>query len=144
VIPFEDFAKFTGHLKGLLKDADQKPELQTAIVRKLVNRIEITPRGFEIEFFVGKERLSRELGDNTPGSVDFRQSEATKNFFSIGGSRRLTNGGDKPGGYKINDLPLLSWLRIATTLFAHLSTFQITAVFCGRNARRLETGSNAC
>lgn len=92
VIPFDDFAKFTEYLKGLLKDADQKPELQTAIVRKLVNRIEITPKGFEIEFFVGKERLRRELGVNALSSADFRQSEPPKNFC-IGGSRRLTNGG---------------------------------------------------
>lgn len=51
VAPFEDFAKFTSHLREMLKDADAKLELQTAIIRKLVHRIEITAKGFEIEFF---------------------------------------------------------------------------------------------
>lgn len=93
VIPFEDFAKFTEYLRSLLRDADSKPELQMAIVKKLVNRIEITSKGFEIEFFVGKERLRRELRASAPGSADFRQSQPLEKFFSISGSRRLTNGG---------------------------------------------------
>jgi site-specific DNA recombinase len=95
VIPFHDFTKFTEHLRGLLKDADQKPELQTAIARKLVNRIEITPRGFEIEFFVGKEHLSRELRTKTFSSVGLRDREPTDLFLKISGSRRLTNGGPR-------------------------------------------------
>ncbi len=93
VVVFEDFTKFTSHLREMLRDADNKPELQTAIIRKLVNRIVITAKGFEVEFFVGKEYLRRELGTNTPGSVSFRQSEATDLFLKISGSRRLTNGG---------------------------------------------------
>jgi hypothetical protein len=59
----------------------QPPDLQTAIVKKLVNSIEIKSEGFEIEFLVGKERLSRELGATAPGSADFRQSEPTKLFL---------------------------------------------------------------
>jgi hypothetical protein len=41
----------------------------------------------------GKVRLSREVGASAPGSADFRQSQPLEKFFSIRGSRRLTNGG---------------------------------------------------
>lgn len=94
VIPLEDFTSFTSHLRSMLRKADEKPEMQAAIIRKLVHRIEITAKGFEIDFYVGSEHFKRELGAKAPGSADFRQSEPSK-IFSISGSRRLTNGGPR-------------------------------------------------
>jgi hypothetical protein len=96
--------KFPAGQRDILKKVDEKPDLQAAIIRKLVHRIEITSKGFEIDFFVGSEHFRRELGAVVPGSLDLvtasqgcdaGQSETTKTFFCIGGSRRLTNGGGK-------------------------------------------------
>jgi len=58
-----------------------------------VNRIEITAKGFEIDFHVGAMYLRKELGAKTPGSLGFGQAEPTDLFLKTGGSRRLTNGG---------------------------------------------------
>ena len=94
VIPFDDFMKFTAHLKGLVTAADKDPAVQTEIIRKLVHKIEVTAKGFEIEFHVGKHRIERELGDKTPGSRAVCQiSRPLPKFFKDSGSRRLTNGG---------------------------------------------------
>ena len=68
VVPFVDFIKFTLFFRELLKKADDNPELQTKIIRKLVHKIEITPKGFEVYFHVGNAFVSRELGASTPGS----------------------------------------------------------------------------
>lgn len=120
VVAYGDFMKFTAGLREMLSKADGRPEVQGEIVRKIVHRVEVTPKGFEIEFFVGKEKITRELGSN-PGSRSLlnapnaiREREKGKEnpsvgpqgfrpstpplskFLKDGGSKRLTNGGPMP------------------------------------------------
>lgn len=117
VVAYGDFVKFTAGLREGLAKADTRPEIQAEVIRKLVHRVEVTPKGFEIEFFVGAQKIKRELGSN-PGSlaapdahnadmsgakdkarpsVGLRASRPSSpplsKFLKDGGSKRLTNGG---------------------------------------------------
>ncbi len=94
VIPYGDFVKFTAHFKKLVAKADKDPEIQTEIIRKLVHKIEITAKGIEIAFHVGKHRIEWELGDNSPSprSVSLRSQPLPK-YFKESGSRSLLIGG---------------------------------------------------
>lgn len=116
VVAYRDFIKFTKGWREMLTKADSRPEIQAEIVRKIVHRVEVTTKGFEIEFYVGKEKIMRELGLN-PGSrvllnapngvvaqegkvrpsvglPGFRPpSPPLPRFLKDGGSKRLTNGG---------------------------------------------------
>ncbi len=62
-IDFEDFMKFTIDLKSLMKKCND-PNDHASIIRKLVERIEVTPEGFIIHYFVGQTHYLRELGGN--------------------------------------------------------------------------------
>lgn len=117
VVAYGDFMKFTAGLRERLAKADTRPEIQTEIIRKLVHRVEVTMRGFEIEFFVGAQKIKRELGSD-PGSLtapDAHNADMSgakdkarpsvglgasrppspplSKFLKVGGSKRLTNGG---------------------------------------------------
>lgn len=93
VVKFDDFMSFTAILRKKIEAAENKPEIQTEIIRKLVHRIEIKKDGFEIEFYVGKNKLQRELGD-FPRSRGLRPSTLPlPKFLKDSGSKRLTNGG---------------------------------------------------
>ena len=95
VVAFNDFSTFTSHLRDLVAKADHAPEIQTAIIKKLVHRIEVTPKGFEINFYVGKNRIKREVGHEPASAVSEPSRALSKplnKFLKDGGSKRLTNG----------------------------------------------------
>ncbi|MGZ3806096.1 MAG: recombinase family protein, partial [Pseudobdellovibrionaceae bacterium] len=70
VISYEDFSKFTASLKALVKKADENPEIQCEIIRKITHRIEVNKNGFEIRFHAGQNHYHKELGaDLAPGSL---------------------------------------------------------------------------
>lgn len=116
VVAYNDFVTFTAHLRELVKKANHQPEIQAAIIKKLVHRIEVTPNGFEMEFYVGKNRIKREVGgaptersENATNALGaslkdkarplvglpgFRPSSPPlSKFLKDSGSKRLTNGG---------------------------------------------------
>jgi len=114
IIEFDNFIKFTTHLRDLVKKADRAPEIQTEIIRKIVHKVEVTLDGFEISFHVGKGHLKRELGPQhgsrdllaTNGLVSNDRGEEKSaasgvrpssrplsKFLKDRGSKRLTNGG---------------------------------------------------
>ncbi len=64
VIAYNDFVAFTATFREVLSSADNAPEIQAKIIRKLVHKIEITKEGLEIRFYVGKEKIRKELGNH--------------------------------------------------------------------------------
>lgn len=62
VIEFEDFQKFTESLRQLAEKCTD-PNLQAAIIRKIVAKIEVTPNSVVIHYNVGETYYRRELGD---------------------------------------------------------------------------------
>lgn len=89
VVAYNDFVTFTAHLQELVAKADHAPQIQAAIIKKLVHRIEVTPNGFEIDFHVGKGRIKREIGGAIdraatalPGTLDADRKEKPASFRS--------------------------------------------------------------
>jgi site-specific DNA recombinase len=99
----ETFQQFAVSFGSKLKKADKQPELQAAVTRKVVHRIEICTNGFDIHFHVGQEHYGREL-DKPPDRMGVARSCAkSKNpiFFKGNGSKSLKNG--DPWGTRISD-----------------------------------------
>ena len=142
VVAYEDFVSFTAHLRDLVKKADGQPEIQTAIIKKLVHRVEVAPHGFELEFYVGHNRIKREVG-TTPtervkhgtnvtnalqstaegqgrpsvGLRAFRPSSPPlSKFLKSGGSKRLTNGGGCANVHEPVDLTVSCVYRVSWEL----------------------------
>ena len=110
IVEFDDFVKFTAHLRDLVAKADHAPEIQAAIIKKLVHRIEVTPNGFEIDFHVGKNRIRREVGGapdrgaiaelgasegekKERSASGYPGSRPLKKYLKDSGSKTLTFGG---------------------------------------------------
>ncbi len=72
VVSFANLEEFTAGLRKQLEEGDTNPELQTAIIRKIVERIELLPGGYEISFHVGQNHYRAELRSN-PGSAIFSE-----------------------------------------------------------------------
>jgi hypothetical protein len=72
VVRFANLEEFTAGLRKQFEEGDTNPELQTAINRKVVERIELLPEGYEISFHVGQNHYRAELGSN-PGSAIFSE-----------------------------------------------------------------------
>lgn len=106
-----DLKKFTESIRKHLQKAEENPDIQTTIIKKIVYKIEITINGIEIHFHVGKSHYTKELG-TTPGSFFLRlelfssnkpqnnlieikahHSRPLAKFLKDSGSKRLTNGG---------------------------------------------------
>ena len=62
VVGLVSLEEFTKGLRKQLNGGETNPELQTAIIRKIVERIELLPEGYEISFHVGKNHYRAELG----------------------------------------------------------------------------------
>jgi hypothetical protein len=76
-----DYAALTSKL-ALLADA---PEAKHAILSALIERVEVTAEGFKIHYFVGREKIKRELAKTS--------SRLNSNpEFLDSGSNSLTNG----------------------------------------------------
>jgi hypothetical protein len=90
----ETFQQFAVSFGSKLKKADRQPELQAAIIRKVVHRIEICPNGFDIHFHVGQEHYRRELDKPADGMGVARSYAKSKNpiFLKDNGSKSLKNG----------------------------------------------------
>lgn len=145
-IEYDSFVKFTEHLRELISQADTSLEVQAAIIRKLVHRIEVSPAGFDIDFYVGKTHITRELGPN-PGSpslslvegsiidssreIDLSltlehhcESRPLAKFLKIRDSKRLTTAGaflDSKFLCPLKDLSLTveNWESTNYNLFNH-------------------------
>ena len=91
VVAYEDFVTFTTHLRSLVKKADDQPEIQTAIIKKLVHRVEVTSQGFELEFYVGHNRIKREVG-TTPAERVKHGTDTTNSLQTTGGQGRPSVG----------------------------------------------------
>lgn len=72
-ISLESLTKFTEGLRTVLDKGDQNPELQAAIIRKIVHRIEVLPDGYEIFYHAGLNHYEQELGSQggLPSSTFF-------------------------------------------------------------------------
>jgi hypothetical protein len=73
-VSLENLSAFTEGLSKQLDQGDENPEVQAAIIRKIVQKIEILPEGHEIFFHAGMNHYRAELG-NSPGSALFRSDE---------------------------------------------------------------------
>ena len=76
-VSVENLEAFTAGLKKQLELGDQNPEIQAAIIRKIVERIDVLPEGYEISFHVGMNHYQAGLGV-IPGPAFFRLGEKTK------------------------------------------------------------------
>jgi site-specific DNA recombinase len=79
-IGMDSLQKFTEGFRALLSQADSNPELQGAIIRKLVHRVEVMKDGYEIIFHIGKgyfEKVARDqrLTEPTLKSQEDAQNE---------------------------------------------------------------------
>lgn len=70
-VSLESLQEFTKGLRAMLDKGDQNPEIQAAIMRKIVHKIEVLPDGYEIFYHAGLNHYEKELG-TTPGSSFFR------------------------------------------------------------------------
>ncbi len=72
-ISLENLQMFTEGLRAMLDKGDQNPEIQAAIIRKIVHRIEVLPDGYEIFYHAGLNHYEQELGSQggLPGSTFF-------------------------------------------------------------------------
>jgi DNA invertase Pin-like site-specific DNA recombinase len=78
---------------GSLDAAD--PAIRTRVIELLVHKIRVTRDGFDIDFYAGESEIERGLAEAGPrpsGSGDSSKNETT-DFFQIGGSKVLQNGG---------------------------------------------------
>ncbi len=65
LIDFEDFQKFSEGLRQLAEKCSD-PNVQAAIIRKLVAKIEVTPNSIVIHYNIGESHYRRELGAADP------------------------------------------------------------------------------
>ena len=70
-VSLEGLHAFTEGLRKQLDQEDANPEIQAAIIRKLVVKIEVLAEGFEIFFHAGMNHYQAELGI-APGSAFLR------------------------------------------------------------------------
>ncbi len=75
IVSLENLEAFTKGLRHQLEQGDTKPELQVAIIRKIVERIELLPDGYEISFHIGQNHYRAESGTNL-GSAAFHKANA--------------------------------------------------------------------
>lgn len=61
-IEYDNFAGFAINLLELMNYANNHGDIQAAIIRHLVHRINVSSTGFEIVFFNGKTHVAKELG----------------------------------------------------------------------------------
>lgn len=108
-VSLDSLQTFTEGLRKQLDLGDSDPEIQNAIIRKIVHRIEVLPDGYEIFYHAGLNHYSAEFGDS-PGSAPFsfaqnekrlvpapRRGGAEPHFLfsgkSVAGSTLFLNGG---------------------------------------------------
>lgn len=95
----------------MLEKAEKAPELQAAIIRKVVHRVDVTKDGYAIAFYIGQGYFARELGgtesgpqtrtsplqgaENDKGGLAIARppSKPISKFFSADCSKSLINGG---------------------------------------------------
>ncbi len=91
-VSLESLSAFTEGLRRQLDAGDEDPEIQAAIIRKIVYKIEVLPEGYEIFYHAGLNHYAAELGDS-PGSAFFRFADGTNEKRPTFNPRR---GGSKP------------------------------------------------
>lgn len=69
LVSCESLKAFTESFRALLEKGDQNPEVQAAIIRKVVHKIEVLPDGYEIFYHAGTNHYERELGNGAPSSA---------------------------------------------------------------------------
>lgn len=73
-VSMDSLQAFTEGLRKQLDQGDGNPEIQAAIIRKIVIKIEVLADGYEIFYHAGMNHYQAELG-TLPGSAFFRSSE---------------------------------------------------------------------
>ena len=71
------------------------PAIRTKVTELLVHKVRVTRDGFDIDFYAGESEIERGLAEAGPrpsGDGDTSKKETT-DFFQIGGSKVLQNGG---------------------------------------------------
>ena len=58
------------------------PDIKAALIKKLVSKVKVKPRGVDIEYFVGEDYFTRELGAEASGFRPFFMSEDNPNLDS--------------------------------------------------------------
>ncbi len=76
-VSLKSLAAFTEGLRKQLDAGDENPEVQAAIIRKIVYKIEVLPEGYEIFYHAGMNHYMAELG-TTPGSAAFSFAQKQK------------------------------------------------------------------
>lgn len=103
-VSYDSLQAFTESFRALLKRADLDQEIQTAIVRKVVHRIEVTKEGYDISFHLGQNYYEREfspqMDQNTLSAGKEKGALALTRAptrplekFLSDSSKRLVNGG---------------------------------------------------
>lgn len=75
IVSLQSLEAFTAGLKKRIEHGDTNPELQAAVIQKIVERIELLPDGYEISFHIGRNHYRAELG-SAPGSAIFHGATA--------------------------------------------------------------------
>ncbi len=106
-IDTKDFEAFTAGLKELAANTAD-PDIQASICRKLIQKIEVSPNGIAIHYFVGGIHFNKIFGDlkmvgseaNNAAKIAAKPLQKYKNarlndasfYFNVNGSNTLTNG----------------------------------------------------
>ncbi len=77
-IGLDSLKSFTEGFRMKLEEGDKNPEIQASIIRKIVERIEVLPDGYEIFYHAGLNHYVAELGVQTPGSALFSAHKQKK------------------------------------------------------------------
>lgn len=99
VLSYNDFLQFTASLKALVKRAEEKPEVQTEIIRKVIHRVDVLKDGLQIQFHIGEYHYQKEFGTKLTSSTLEKSptqrrtwSTPLPKFLKDSGSKRLTIG----------------------------------------------------
>ncbi len=76
-VSLDSLKAFTEGLRKQLDLGDTNPEIQSAIIRKIVHKIEVLPDGYEIFYHAGLNHYQAEFGDS-PGSAPFSFAQKQK------------------------------------------------------------------
>lgn len=86
-VSFENLSTFRKGLRKLLERGERDPNVQTAIIKKIVHKLTIRPDGFEIHFHVGKTYFLREPRAKTLGSrfISFKDNKEPSGYKKSAG-----------------------------------------------------------
>lgn len=98
-INMSDFSEFTKSLKQKI-ESEERPEVMSSIIKKLIHKIEVTDVGVIVHYHVGQKHFEHELNDDKGIGVEVSTRKTTKalskyknlNFSDDAGSNSLKIG----------------------------------------------------